>query len=110
MDSAIEEANDFRLRWVVGKEHEVIEKGNVYGEKFPEEEFDGMMDDLMRAEFIRNRILSMVKDNALSVKELAKQLDLDPAVVLKHVSNLQTKGLIALDKVEGNSPLYIKAQ
>jgi len=100
---------DMRIRWLTGKARILTEKGNVYDELLQPEEFDELMDEVIDAEFIRNRILSLVKDNALSVKEMAKQLDLDPAVVLKHISNLRTRGLVSLDRIEGNSPLYIKA-
>jgi len=99
---------DMRLRWLAGKARILTEKGNVYNELLQPEEFDEVMGEAIVAEFTRNRILSLVKDNALSVKEMAKQLGMDPQVVLRHVTNLRSKGLISLDKVEGNSPLYVR--
>ena len=100
---------DMRMRWLAGKARILTEKGNVYDKLIPKEEFDELMDGVIDAELIRNIILSLVTDKALSVKEMAKQLDLDPAVVLKHVSNLRTRGLISLDSVEERSPLYVRA-
>ncbi len=106
MEAAKASAEDFRLRTLVGKERKLVEEGNVYEEKKPQEEFDELMGEVIDAEYIRNRILLLVKNEPLSVKELAKLLDLDPRKVLRHIVVMRRKGLIAMDRVEGTSPLY----
>lgn len=99
-------AEDFRLRVLVGREKELIEDENVYGEEVSQEEFDEIMDEAVEAEYVRNRIYLMVKDENLSVKELSKRLDLDPRTVLRHVVVMRRRGWVAVEKVEGTSPLY----
>ncbi len=99
-------AADFRLRVLVGKEKELIDEGNVYGEEISQKKFDEIMDGAIKAEFIRNRIYLMVKDKPLSVKELSKRLDLDYKTVLRHIVMMRRKGRIAVDRVEGTSPMY----
>jgi coenzyme F420-reducing hydrogenase delta subunit len=99
-------AQDFRLRALVGRERGIIEKENAYGEKTSQDDFDRIMDSAIRAEYIRNRIYLLVKNEPLSVKEMAKRLDLDPAEVLRHIVIMRRRGLIILDRVEGTSPLY----
>lgn len=99
-------AGDFRLRALVGKERKMIEEENVYGETVPQEEFDEKMGDMIKAEYMRNRIHLLVKDKPLSVKELARRLDLDPREALRHIVVMRRKGLIAVDRIEGTSPLY----
>ena len=100
-------AESFRLRALVGRERKMIEEGNVYGEKMPQEELDEMMDDAINAEHVRNRIYLLVKNGPLSVKELSKRLGLDPKKVLRHIVVMRRKGLIAIDRIEGTSPLYV---
>lgn len=99
-------AGDFRLRVLVGKEKGLIEDGNVYGEEVSQEEFDENMDEAIEAEYVRNRIYLMVKDEPLSVKELSKHLNLDPRTVLRHIVVMRQRGWVAVDRVEGTSPLY----
>ena len=99
-------AADFRLRVLVGKEKELIVEGNVYGEEISQEEFDETMEDAVKAEYVRNRIYLMVKAKPLSVKELSKRLDLDSKMVLRHIVVMRRKGWVAVDRVDGTSPLY----
>jgi coenzyme F420-reducing hydrogenase delta subunit/predicted transcriptional regulator len=101
--SAVE---DFRLRVLVGREKELTEKGNVYGEKTAQEEFDKTMDEAIQTEYVRNKIYFGVRKEPQSVKELSKRLDLDPQVVLRHIVVLRRRGMVTLDQVEGTTPSY----
>ncbi|MBS7278955.1 MAG: winged helix-turn-helix transcriptional regulator, partial [Candidatus Freyarchaeota archaeon] len=58
-------------------------------------------------EFDRHRILRMVKDRSLSVKELAERLNLSPQRVLRHIAAMRRKNLVAVERIEGRSPLYM---
>jgi len=99
-------ADDFRLRLLVGREKTMIDDGNVYGEEVSEEELDKILDEILDEEYVRNRIYLWVKEQPLSVKELSKRLDLDSQMVLRHIVVMRRRGLIAVDRVEGTSPLY----
>jgi F420-non-reducing hydrogenase iron-sulfur subunit len=97
---------DFRLRAFIGKEMDLIRRANVYGEKFSREEFSALLDEVVKAEFIRQKILLLTKKNPLSVKQLARVLDMKPSVVLRHILNMRRMGVMALDATEGTTPLY----
>jgi len=99
-------ASAFRLRVLLGREEELTEFMNAYGEKIPEEEFDALLDDVVKAEFIRYKIHYLTRIKPRSVKELAQILGLKPSIVLRHITNMRRKGMIALDRVEGYTPLY----
>jgi coenzyme F420-reducing hydrogenase delta subunit len=99
-------AEDFRLRAMVGREKKLIEEGNVYGEKMTKEEFDQIIEDVIDAEYLRQKIYLLVKNEPLSVKELSKRLEIDPQIILRHVVVMKKRGLIGLDKIQNTSPLY----
>ncbi len=101
--SAVE---DFRLRVLVGREKELIEKGNVYGEKTAQEEFDKTMDEAIQSEYVRNKIYFVVRKEPQSVKELSKRLNLDPKTVLRHIVVLRRRGMVTVGQVEGTTPIY----
>ncbi|MCW4027573.1 MAG: transcriptional regulator [Candidatus Bathyarchaeota archaeon] len=65
------------------------------------------MDESIDAEYARSRIRLLVKDKPMSVERLARHLGLDPKIVLRHVVVLRQRGLVALDRVEGDDPVYI---
>lgn len=99
-------ASEFRLRVLLGREKELTEGVNVYGDKLTREEFDTLMDDVVEDEFIRYKIHVLTKTKPLSVKALAEVTEMKPAAVLKQIVNMRRKNMIALDSIEGTTPLY----
>jgi len=99
-------AGEFRLRVLLGREKELTEGVNVYGDKLTPEEFDTLMDDVVEDEFIRYKIHLLTKTKPLSVKDLAEVTEMKPAAVLKQIVNMRRKNMIALDSIEGTTPLY----
>ncbi len=82
---------DFNFRWLVGKSRELIELGNVYHEKMPEDEYLTLMDTVIEAELVRHRILDAIKEKPLSALEISQKLELPVDLVMKHVLALKTK-------------------
>jgi len=97
---------DFRLRVLTGREKELTENMNVYGEKISQEEFNALIDEIVKAEFIRHKIHLLTRQKPLSVKKLAVIIHMKPALVLRHIVDMRRKGMIALDRVEETTPLY----
>lgn len=99
-------ASDFRLRVLLGREKELTESVNIYGEKIPQGDFDVLLDDIAEAEFIRHKIHVLTRTKPLSIKHLAEETQLKPAAVLQHIVNMRRKNMIGLDHVEGTTPFY----
>ena len=99
-------AEGFRLRLLVGREKTMVDDGNVYGEKISEEDLNKILDEVIDAEYMRNRIYLDVKEKSSTVKELSERLKLDPETVLRHIVVMRQRGSITVDRVEGTSPRY----
>lgn len=97
---------DIRLRELVGKERQITEKENMYGERIPAEEFEKRLNCYIDDEFERHLILRSIKEQPFSVKDLSKKLNLSPNRVLRHIAVMRRKNLVAVDWIEGRSPLY----
>ncbi len=106
LSAAQNEASDVRMRWLVGKERKLVEEGNVYGKRLNQENFDEIINEALSSEFIRNRILSMTKGQALSVKQMARKLDERPKDILRQIIALRRRGLVELTEIEDTSPKY----
>lgn len=96
-----------RIRWLVGKEYDLLEHENVYGDKVSEQEFKDLMEKNINSQYERNRIFSSIKTNPLTVREIAKEIDLCPTDVFKHLTYLENIGEISLVDFKENSPRYM---
>jgi len=100
----------FRLRALVGKERKIVEEGNVYGERKTQKEWDEMINEAMLAEYARHMILMLTDDKAMSVKELASELEEPTDRVLQHIVYLRKNNLVAMDSIDGTTPKYVSLQ
>jgi len=98
-----------RIRWLVGRERELVEDKNVFGEKVSQEEFDQLMLQTIEKEFAKRRILLSMREDALSIKEIAQRVEASPREVLRNMISLERDGLVSVVGIEGNSPRYQRA-
>ena len=96
----------FRARLLGGRERMLTEGVNVYGERISPEEYERLIDEVLNAELVRYKIYLMARKRPISVKEAAASFNMDPSIVLRHVVTLRRRGMLALDHVEGQTPLY----
>jgi F420-non-reducing hydrogenase iron-sulfur subunit len=95
-----------KIRWLIGKRTEFMEKGNKYGEKFTDHEFNRTLDTIILEEFELQEIIGKMNGTAISVKDLAQQLEIPPQRVFKYLSALRRKGMAEFSGSEGRTPLY----
>jgi len=95
-----------KIRWVVGKFTEFNTTGNKYGERFTDHEMWRTLDTIIMDEMATHQILGELKNRPATVKDLAARLELPAPHVLRYVLALQRRGFVALDGIEGPSPVY----
>ncbi len=100
---------DDRLRWLVGRERELIEEGNVFGERLPQEEFDRVMLESIRKEYQKSRILLSLEGGDFTIREMANKVGLSPRDVLKNLIVLEHDGQVSVARIDGNSPRYARS-
>lgn len=98
---------DFRLKLLVSREVGLVEEGNVYQEKIPQDKMDSLIDTAISYELDRCGIIFEIRDKALSVEELSRRLSLPPNRVLEHIVTLRDRGVVTLDSIEEDTPFYI---
>ncbi len=97
-----------RIRWLMGRERELVEDKNVFGEKVSQEEFDKLMLQTVEKEFAKRRILLSMGGDSFSVREIAQTVGASPEEVLRDMVSLERDGLVSVVGIEGNSPKYRK--
>jgi len=95
-----------KIRWVIGKRTEFMEKGNKYGEKFTDHEFNRTLDTIILEEFELQEVIGKMNGKAMSVKDLAQLLEIPPQRVFKYLTALKRKGMAEISGLEGRTPLY----
>ena len=100
---------DDRLRWLVGRERELVEEGNVFGERLTQEEFDRVMLESIRKEYQKSRILLSLEGGDFTIREMADKVRLSPRDVLKNLIVLEHDGQVSVARIDGNSPRYTRS-
>jgi coenzyme F420-reducing hydrogenase delta subunit len=99
-------ADGDRMRALVGRERKITEQENVYGEKTDINEFMKIFDEAVVEEYQRAQILISLEEDRKSVKDLAKELEIDPSIVLEHMTILKTRGLVDFGEIVGITPMF----
>ena len=98
-----------KIRWMVGKGPELLEKENVYGDRVPQERLEAVIGGTIRDELIKNRILLLVGSRPLAAKEISLALNLKLREALSYLVSLVGEGRIGFDpSEEGKVPKYTR--
>ena len=96
-----------KVRWVMGKRLEFLEKGNLYGEVFTEHEIHRLFEEVALDELTIQEILLRTKERPLTISVLAETLKLPTKQILRRLVDLRRIGLVQIKGIENNSPLWI---
>jgi coenzyme F420-reducing hydrogenase delta subunit len=99
-----------KIRWMVGKGPELLEKENVYGERLPGEKVEEVVEGTIRDEFIKNRIILLVESKPLAAIEISHHLNLKLKDTLSYLVSLVGDGRLGFDaSEEGRVPRYTRS-
>jgi F420-non-reducing hydrogenase iron-sulfur subunit len=99
-----------KIRWMVGKAPELMEKENVYGEQVDPERIKEVMENTLHEELTKNRILVLLEAGPQAAKELSDKLNLSLHTTLSHLVSLVGEGRIGFDSTEeSHYPRYVRS-
>jgi F420-non-reducing hydrogenase iron-sulfur subunit len=101
-------ASGDRMRVLVGRQRKITEEENVYGEKTDMDTFMEIFNNAIVEEYQRARILISLEEDRKSVKDLAAELQIDPSIVLEHMTILKTRGQVDFGEIVGITPMFQK--
>ncbi len=98
-----------KIRWMVGKGPELMEKENVYHEHLVKEKLEEMIEATIRDELTKNRIIQLVESKPLAATEISQTLNLKLKETLDYLVSLIGEGKIGFDpSEEGKIPRYTR--
>lgn len=98
--------NSPRLRWLMGIEPQIIEKGNVYKEKIEEKEYWNLLKKAVEDEYHDALVLDVLKEDAQSVREIALKTGLPVYTVSLRLGELERRHKAKLKGYDGNISLF----
>ena len=93
-------------RTLIGKEGELTEKGNVYGDKLDLEEYRQLIQKNVEEQYIRSYILVFSKTQARTIGEYADKLRLPTQRIVREISLLMRRNMLALESMDGTTPKF----
>lgn len=96
-----------RLRWLTGMELALTEKGNVYGEKLDEEDYQELIRQSVKEEYEGALILEVLKDGPQSVREIAFKTGFPVYGVSLRLGNLERQNQAQFQEYDGTTPKFI---
>lgn len=97
-----------RLRWLLGMNRQLTEKGNVYGETINLDQYQKITRTAAREEYQKALILECLDQGPRSVREIASQSDLGIYEVSQLLSEVERAGLVEFHHLEGSTPKFIR--
>lgn len=96
-----------RIRWLTGMDRHLTERGNVYGEKVDEEQFQTLLKQSIKDEYQKALILESLKAGPQSVREMAGKTGIPVYTVSLRLNDLEKRGLAELKGYEGSTPKFV---
>ncbi len=107
--AAIDALSSDRIRWLIGERETLVEK-NVYGDQMSEEEYQKLLIESLVDEYKCSKVALSIKDEPLSVKEIADTTHLSKRVVLPYIGQLKHSGRVVQVDTVDRSPRYMVSQ
>ena len=97
-----------RIRWLVGKERDMLDHGNVYGDPVGEAELKDILWKNIVNEYDREVIRSAIRKGApATVQAVAEAVDMDRSTVFKYIIDLENAGQVHMMDIVDDDPRYI---
>ncbi len=107
--SAIESVlNSPRMRWLIGIDRQVTERGNVYSEKIDSARFEQILQAVCETEYRNALILASLRSGPKTVRELCAATGLEVREVSSRLVDVEKMGAAELHGYVGADPKFIR--
>ena len=94
------------VRWLMGMQRQLTEKGNVYGEKVKPDAYLKLLDENIKSEYQKSLIYLSLREGPLSVREIDSRTDIGIQNVSNLLTALEGQGQVELHGYEGRTPKF----
>jgi predicted Rossmann fold nucleotide-binding protein DprA/Smf involved in DNA uptake len=105
LQAAADAFGDERLRWLIGKGDVLVQKGDLTPERLEE-----LMEQAVREEIDRSRILKEIQDGPATITEIAKATKMDKGRILDNLLALMKWNLVEIVGDEKREYIYARKE
>jgi len=106
--AAVEQAlGSARIRWLMGMARHLTEKGNVYGEKLKEEDYERLIQQAVVQEYEKALVFQALRQGVASVREISEKAGLPVYTVSLRLNELERCGQAELREYAGTTPRFM---
>lgn len=100
--------NSPRVRWLLGIDRQITERGNVYMEKVDPGEFDRLLQSVCETEYESALILEVLRTGPQTVREISAKTGLGIYDVSQRLIDVERLGPVELQGYEGTTPKFMR--
>ena len=97
-----------RVRWLIGIDRQVTERGNVYSEKVDSAQFERTLRSVCEVEYENALILEVLRSGPQSVREISAGTGLAVQEVSRRLVDVEKIGAAELHGYDGATPKFIR--
>ena len=97
-----------RLRWLLGMDRQLTERGNVYNQKMDEGKYRELLHVAAKEEYEKALILEVLREGPLSVREIASKTALPVYAVALILNGIERVGMAEFKGYDGSTPKFIR--
>ncbi len=94
------------MRWLVGKQQKIVDKGDVYGRPWKEEKFQQVLDEQLVREYEKSLIYLAIKSGTKTVREMAEQTGIETLRVSYLLADLEQKKMVEFTGMQESIPVF----
>ena len=93
-------------RWLVGKEHHITTKGDVYGRPWDADSFEKIIDANIEREYHKNLILQAIKNGSTAPRDISSRIGLDLRRISYLLADMEKTNMVEFKKMEACKPVF----
>ncbi len=94
------------VRWTVGKEKAITDKGDVYGRSWDTERFEAVLDSVAREELEKNMIYVALRRGCKSVREVGAMTGMELSRISFLLADMERIGAIQFTGMVNHKPQF----
>lgn len=94
------------VRWLVGKEVALITKGDVYGRKWNQDEYEAILHNMLEREYQKNLIYMAIKKGCQSVRDVSDKTGIAVLRVSYLLADLERTSQVEFTGMAESKPVF----
>lgn len=98
--------NSETIRWLVGKEVKLLNRGDVYGRKWDKARFEAILDQVLEREYHKQLIRQAILEGHTSVRAIRERIGLELKWISYLLADMEKTNMVEFKGHENHVPVF----